>query len=72
MEALLRYAYNEFKQQGYHSIIFGTSIDDPLLAVTKSFFTKQVRSHVVLGSKQRDKLADKENISLIYADTVQI
>jgi len=72
MEALLRYAYNTFKRQGYHSIIFGTSVDDPLLALTKSFITKQVRSHVVLSSMEAGKLTERKNIPLIYADTVQI
>lgn len=72
MEALLRYAYNEFKRQEYHSIILGASVDDPLLSFTKNFYTKQVRSHVVLGSMQWEKLVEKENIPLIYADAVQI
>lgn len=72
MDALLRYFYMQYREKGYHSIIFGSSVDDPLLSAAKSFFSKEIRSNVVLSSKQWGKIADKENIPLIYADSVQI
>lgn len=72
MEALLRYAYRKFRAEGYHSIIFGTSIDDPLLSAAKSFFSKEIRSNVIVSSKEERKLAGIEKIPLIYADAVQI
>lgn len=72
LNALLRYAHNRFRKEGYHSIIFGTSVDDPFLSATRDFFSKEIRSNVILGSKQKSKIAHKKNIPLIYADTVLI
>jgi len=72
MEALLRYCYKRFRKKGYHSILFGSSADDPLLELTKKFFTKEVRSYVILSSSRWKKIARKKGTPLIYADTIQI
>lgn len=72
MEDLLRYIYKQYRHQGYHSIIFGSSADDPLLKATKTFFKKSIYSNVILGSLQPEKLDEMKNKKLIYADAVQI
>lgn len=72
MEALLRYIYNQYRQQGYHSIIFGSSVGDPLLKATEIFISKDVRSNVILGTLQQPDVIDTNPPGMIYADTVQI
>jgi hypothetical protein len=72
MEALLRFVYRHYRRKGYHSIIFGSSIDDPLLKANKSFISKDIPSNVILGSGQKEKIDNLESIPLIYADAIQI
>ncbi len=72
MEALLRYIYNQYREQGYHSIIFGSSTDDPLMKATSAFISKEVRSNVILGILQQASAEGIINPALIYADAIQI
>lgn len=72
LKALLEHAYNRFRRRAYHSIIFGASVDDPLLKVADRFFNRQIRSNVILSSKQKHKLDNINEIPLIHADTIQI
>ncbi|MFH5885629.1 hypothetical protein ACG2F4_15065 [Halalkalibaculum sp. DA3122] len=71
MEALLRYVYNTFRQDGYHSMIFGGGANEPLLGATKPFIAREVRSNVVLGTLHKTH-PEIKNTGLIYADAIQI
>jgi hypothetical protein len=50
MNALLRTVYREYRQSGYHFMIWGSSIDDPLLTAAKGFMSQHVISNIVLFS----------------------
>jgi len=72
LEALLRYIYSYYRKEGYHSIIIGSSANDPMLKATDIFLSSGVRSNVILGSIERTKTQQIEPQSLIYADAIQI
>ncbi|MDR8394400.1 hypothetical protein NC796_24845 [Aliifodinibius sp. S!AR15-10] len=72
MEALLRHVYNHYRKLGYHSIIFGSSSDDPLLKAAGAFLSREVRSNVILGTLQGFDSQEIISPALIYADAVQI
>jgi hypothetical protein len=50
MNALLRFVYNEYRNKGYQNMIWGSSVDDPLLKATKGLFFQSVISDIVLIS----------------------
>lgn len=72
LEALLRYIYKHYRKEGYHSIIIGSGVNDPMLKATDIFLSKEVRSNVILGAIDREKAQQIESSSLIYADAIQI
>lgn len=72
MEALLRYIYNEYRHKEYHSVIFGCSPDDPIIQATKPFLSKEVRSNVIIAPLQKDSSRTFREISMIYADSIEI
>lgn len=72
LEALLRYIYNQYRKEGYHSIIMGASTNDPMLKATDIFWSKQVCSNVILGAIDKQKTQEMKIPSLVYADAVQI
>jgi hypothetical protein len=72
MEALLRAVYQDYRQRGYHSIIFGCSSEDPIHKATKPFLFREVRSGVVIAPLQADSIRNFGNVSKIYADAIQI
>ncbi len=50
MNALLRTVYNEYRHLGYHFMIWGCSMDDPLLNAGKGFIRQHIVSNIVLMS----------------------
>lgn len=72
LEDLLRYIYNHYRKEGYHSIIMGSSETDPMLKATDIFLSKKVHSNVILGAIEREKTQDIAAHPLIFADAVQI
>jgi hypothetical protein len=50
MEALLRAVYRDYRKLGYHSMIWGSSADDPILKAAKTFFHQDIISNIVLLS----------------------
>jgi len=72
MDALLRHIYRHYRKAGYQSLIFGADINDPLLKATKHFLKSLVRSNVIMGSIQPEKVSQLKKPSLIYTDTIQI
>src|SRR4030042_1746174 len=50
MNALLRFIYNDFRKRGFQNMIWGSSVDDPLLKATRGFFYQRVISNIVLIS----------------------
>lgn len=72
LEGLLRYIYNHYREEGYHSIIIGSSTNDPILKATDIFLSKEVRSNVIMGAIKREKMQKMESQPLIYADAIQI
>lgn len=68
MEALLRAVYHDYRKLGYHSMIWGSSADDPLLKASKSFFHQDIISNIVLLSLKPELIennAIKNNIPYI-------
>jgi hypothetical protein len=61
MEALLRAVYSDYRKQGYHSMIWGSSVDDPLLKAADAFFHQDIISNIVLLST-RPELIDNNSI----------
>ncbi len=72
MEALLLFLYRHYRSKGFHSLIFGSSEDDPLLKAAETFITNKVTSNVVLASLGADPLKRHGDKPLLYADAVQI
>jgi hypothetical protein len=58
MNALLRAVYREYRQLGYHFIIWGSSIDDPLLKAAQGFMRQRVVSNIVLFSTKNKWLEE--------------
>jgi hypothetical protein len=56
MHALLKAIYIEARENGYQTILFGSSADDPVLKASKGFFFQRVISNIVLISRDRDKM----------------
>jgi hypothetical protein len=50
MHALLEHVYNTYYAQGYHSMIFGSCADDPILGATRGFIRTKVVSDIALFS----------------------
>jgi ribosomal protein S18 acetylase RimI-like enzyme len=50
MNALLRSAYNDLRERGFQNMMWGSSVDDPLLKASESFFFQRVVSNIVLVS----------------------
>ena len=48
MNALLKAVYREYRQLGYHLMIWGSSLDDPLSAAASGFMRQRVVSNIVL------------------------
>ncbi|WP_069130934.1 hypothetical protein [Rhodohalobacter halophilus] len=72
MEALLRSVYIDYRQRGFHSIIFGCSSENPIRQATKPFLSREVRSGVVIAPMQEDSVRNFGNVPGIYADAIQI
>ena len=69
LEALLRHIYRSYRGK-YHSIIFGSSKDDPLLKATNPFFTIKIDSNVILGAFDQTEVKKNVGQPLIYADAI--
>jgi hypothetical protein len=50
MEALLRAVYHDYRKLGYHTMIWGSSADDPILKAANVFFHQNIISNIVLLS----------------------
>jgi hypothetical protein len=48
MQALLDHVYREYRDRHYHSLIFGSSVGDPMLEATRGFQTTSIVSNVAL------------------------
>jgi hypothetical protein len=72
MEALLRFIYHEYRENGYHSVIFGCSSGDPILKATKPFLSREVRSAIVIAPLQKGSEHIFRDNPMIYADAIQI
>jgi hypothetical protein len=59
MEALLRAIYIDCRKKGYQSIIWGSTVGDPLLNASKAFFSQSVISNIVLLCTQPDLIKDE-------------
>jgi len=69
MHALLQTVYSEYRQKGYHFMIWGSSIDDPLLKASKGFIGQSIISNIVLFSTDDQWLEDgKVKNNLPYID----
>ena len=58
MKALLKVIYNDYRKKGYHTIIWGSSADDPLLQSCGEFFHQSVISNIVLMSTKPELIED--------------
>jgi hypothetical protein len=56
MNALIRAVYVDYREAGYHSIIWGSAAEDPLLRAAKGFFSQSVISNIVLISTDRNRI----------------
>ena len=72
LETLLRHIYKLYKKEGYHSIIIGSDVNDPMLKATDVFWSKKVRSNVILGAIEKEKAKEIEPQPFIHADAIQI
>lgn len=72
MEALLRYIGGRYRKKNYHSLIFGSDINDPLLKAASPFLSREIRSNVVLGRLNQTIASGNSLQGLLYADAVQI
>jgi hypothetical protein len=69
MKALLKAVYCDYRKLGYHTMIWGSSADDPLLKASKEFFHQAVVSNIVLLALKPDLLEDNAvNLNLPYID----
>ena len=73
MNALLRTVYHEYRDLGYHFMIWGSSADDPLLTAAKGFLSQRVYSNIVLMSTE-DKWMEERMVTnhLPYIDVSAI
>jgi hypothetical protein len=58
MNALLRSVYREYRKLGYHFMIWGSCVDDPLLLAAKGFMSQKIVSNIVLFSTQAQLLEE--------------
>jgi hypothetical protein len=58
MNALLRRVYREYRKLGYHFMIWGSCMDDPLLLAAKDFMSQKIVSNIVLFSTQAQLLEE--------------
>ena len=58
MNSLVRAVYVDYREAGYHSIIWGSAANDPLLRAAKGFFSQSVVSNIVLISTDRNRIED--------------
>jgi hypothetical protein len=58
MNALLRAIYDDYRKAGYHSMIWGSSADDPLLQASKGFFSQSVISNIILCGTRQELIED--------------
>jgi hypothetical protein len=63
MEALLRAVYRDYRSLGYHSMIWGSSGDDPLLDASKVFFHQDIISNIVLLTLKPELIDNNEIIN---------
>ena len=69
MQALLQTVSMEYRQRGYHFMIWGSSMDDPLLKAAKGFTGQNIISNIVLFSTDDQWLEDgKVKNNLPYID----
>jgi len=58
MNALLRAIYADYRKAGYHSMIWGSSSDDPMLQASKGFFSQSVISKIILCGTRPELIED--------------
>jgi hypothetical protein len=58
MKALLKAIYNDYRRKGYHTLIWGSSIDDPLLKAVRGFFHESLISNIILFAVKPELLED--------------
>lgn len=59
MKALLKSIYNDYRKRGYHTLIWGSSIDDPLLKAAGGFFHESVISNIILFAMKPELIEDE-------------
>jgi hypothetical protein len=59
MKALLKMIYNDYRKKGYHTMIWGSSIDDPLLKAAGGFFQQSVISNIILFGTTPELIEDE-------------
>jgi hypothetical protein len=69
MEALIRAIYKECRNEGYQSLIWGSTKGDPILKASKKFFSQPVISNIVLLGTQKELIEEHAvNNHLPYID----
>lgn len=58
MNALLRAVYREYRKLGHHFMVWGSSMDDPLLTAVRGFMCQRVISNIVLFSTKEKWLGE--------------
>lgn len=58
LNALIRAIYIDARAKKYHSLLIGSSVDDPLLKATEGFFFQRIVSNIVLVSRKRTQIED--------------
>jgi hypothetical protein len=54
MNALLKTVYREFRQLGYHFMVWWSSEDDPILKASNGFIRQYISSNIVLFSTKNE------------------
>lgn len=69
MKALLKVVYNDYRKRGYHTMIWGSSVDDPLLKAADGFFYQSVISNIILFCTKPELIENEVlNTYLPYID----
>lgn len=58
MKALLKAVYSDYRILGYHTMIWGSSADDPLLKASGDFFHQSMISNIVLMALKPELIED--------------
>jgi hypothetical protein len=68
MRALLKSIYNDCRKKGYHTLIWGSSVDDPLLLAADGFLHESIVSNIILLATKPELIEDgavKNNLPYI-------